>query len=127
MIKSKSKKRYYGVLAYSEGLVGRIIEHSIVEDADGLNETFTISNGEGFNVSNQVICIEKLHFVSKDNVIIAIAKVDGRKYVGYAILNPADKEDDRMFGRSLAVARALQDNEQVQYLLKSKHEENKVE
>lgn len=110
MIKSKKLKKYYGRKGYADGIYGSITKHSVIEDADGLKEEFVVDSADGLNrVSNSVVVMERLNFFSKNNVIIAIAVVDGRTYVGHSVLNPADGINIYAMGRKLALARALRD------------------
>lgn len=118
MIKSKALNKYYGRKAYADGQYGKIIEHSVVEDSDGVEEAFVMNLPDGTREKfNSVVVIEKLNFISKNNVIIAIAVVDGRTYVGHSVLNPADGVSVHSMGRKLALARALEDPDGENYIL----------
>ena len=110
MIKSKALKKYYGRKAYADGYYGRIREYAIVEDADGVRKDWTLDTCTDEVVTfEKVVIIDKLNFLTKNNVVIAIAVVDGRTFVGSAVLNPNDKNNNKVLGRRLALARALQD------------------
>lgn len=118
MIKSKAHKKYYGRKAYADGYYGRIREHAVIEDADGMREEYSLDIGaDGIVTAENVVVIEKLNFLSKNNVVVAIAVVDGRTYVGNAVLNPKDEYSENMLGRRLALARALQDADGEEYIL----------
>lgn len=118
MIKSKAHKKYYGRKAYADGYYGRIREHAVIEDADGMREEYSLDIGaDGIVTAESVVVIEKLNFLSKNNVVVAIAVVDGRTYVGNAVLNPKDTYSENMLGRRLALARALQDADGEDYIL----------
>lgn len=118
MIKSKALKNYYGRKAYADGYYGHIREHAVIEDADGMREEYSLDIGaDGMMTAESVVVIEKLNFLSKNNVVVAIAVVDGRTYVGNAVLNPKDEYSENMLGRRLALARALQDADGEDYIL----------
>lgn len=118
MIKSKAHKKYYGRKAYADGYYGRIREHAVIEDADGMREEYSLDTGvDGMLTTERVVVIDKLNFLSKNNVIVAIAVVDGRTYVGNAVLNPNDEYNENVVGRRLALARALQDADGESYIL----------
>ena len=110
MIKSKALKKYYGRKAYADGYYGRIREYAIIENADGVRQEWTLDTCTDEVLSfEKVVVIDKLNFLTKNNVVIAIAVVDGRSYVGSAVLNPNDKNNNKILGRRLALARAMQD------------------
>ena len=110
MIKSKALKKYYGRKAYADGYYGRIREYAIVEDADGVRKDWTLDTcTDEVLTFGKVVVIDKLNFLTKNNVVIAIAVVDGRTFVGSAVLNPNDKNSNKILGRRLALARAMQD------------------
>ena len=110
MIKSKALNSYYGRKAYADGYYGRIREYAIIEDIDGFREEWSLFTCTDKVLSfEKVVVIDKLNFLTKNNVVIAIAVVDGRTYVGSAVLNPNDKNNNKVLGRRLALARALQD------------------
>ena len=110
MIKSKALKKYYGRKAYADGYYGRIREYAIVEDADGVRKDWTLDTcTDEVLTFEKVVVIDKLNFLTKNNVVIAIAVVDGRTFVGSAVLNPNDKNNNKILGRRLALARAMQD------------------
>ena len=110
MIKSKALKKYYGRKAYADGYYGRIREYAIIENADGVRQEWTLDTCTDEVLSfEKVVVIDKLNFLTKNNVVIAIAVVDGRTFVGSAVLNPNDKNNNKVLGRRLALARALQD------------------
>lgn len=110
MIKSKTLNSYYGRKAYADGYYGRIREYAIIEDIDGFRQQWSLftCTDEVLNF-DKVVVIDKLNFLTKNNVIIAIAVVDGRTFVGSAVLNPNDKINNKVLGRRLALARAMQD------------------
>ena len=110
MIKSKALNSYYGRKAYADGYYGRIREYAIIEDIDGFRQQWSLftCTDEVLNF-DKVVVIDKLNFLTKNNVIIAIAVVDGRTFVGSAVLNPNDKTNNKVLGRRLALARAMQD------------------
>lgn len=110
MIKSKALNSYYGRKAYADGYYGRIREYAIIEDIDGFRQQWSLftCTDEVLNF-DKVVVIDKLNFLTKNNVIIAIAVVDGRTFVGSAVLNPNDKINNKVLGRRLALARAMQD------------------
>ena len=110
MIKSKALKKYYGRKAYADGYYGRIREYAIVEDADGVRKDWTLDTcTDEVLTFEKVVVIDKLNFLTKNNVVIAIAVVDGRTFVGSAVLNPNDNNNNKILGRRLALARAMQD------------------
>ena len=110
MIKSKALKKYYGRKAYADGYYGRIREYAIIENADGVRQEWTLDTCTDEVLSfEKVVVIDKLNFLTKNNVVIAIAVVDGRTFVGSAVLNPNDKTNNKVLGRRLALARAMQD------------------
>lgn len=110
MIKSKTLNSYYGRKAYADGYYGRVREYAIIEDIDGFRQQWSLftCTDEVLNF-DKVVIIDKLNFLTKNNVIIAIAVVDGRTFVGSAVLNPNDKINNKVLGRRLALARAMQD------------------
>ena len=117
MIKSKALKKYYGRKAYADGYYGRIREYAIVEDADGVRKEWTLDTCTNEVLSfEKVVIIDKLNFLTKNNVVIAIAVVDGRTFVGSAVLNPNDKNNNKILGRRLALARAMQDPDGEYYI-----------
>lgn len=110
MIKSKILNNYYGRKAYADGFYGRIREYAIIEDIDGFRQEWSLFTCTDRVLSfDKVVVIDKLNFLTKNNVIIAIAVVDGRTFVGSAVLNPNDKNNNKVLGRRLALARAMQD------------------
>ena len=110
MIKSKALKKYYGRKAYADGYYGRIKEYDIIENSDGVRQEWTLDTCTDEVLSfDKVVVIDKLNFLTKNNVVIAIAVVDGRSFVGSAALNPNDKNNNKILGRRLALARAMQD------------------
>ena len=117
MIKSKALNNYYGRKAYADGFYGRIKEYAIIEDADGFRQKWTLDTCTNEVLSfEKVVIIDKLNFLTKNNVTIAIAVVDGRTFVGSAVLNPNDKKNDKILGRRLALARAMQDPDGEYYI-----------
>ena len=117
MIKSKALKKYYGRKAYADGYYGRIREYAIVEDADGVRKDWTLDTcTDEVLTFEKVVIIDKLNFLTKNNVVIAIAVVDGRTFVGNAVLNPNDKNNNKILGRRLALARAMQDPDGEYYI-----------
>ena len=110
MIKSKALNGYYGRKAYADGFYGRVKKYAIIEDADGFRQEWTLDTCTNEVLSfEKVVIIDKLNFLTKNNVTIAIAVVDGRTFVGSAVLNPNDKTNNKILGRRLALARAMQD------------------
>ena len=110
MIKSKALKKYCGRKAYADGYYGRIREYDIIENSDGVRQEWTLDTCTDEVLSfDKVVVIDKLNFLTKNNVVIAIAVVDGRSFVGSAVLNPNDKNNNKILGRRLALARAMQD------------------
>ena len=117
MIKSKALKKYYGRKAYADGFYGRIREYAIIENADGIRQKWTLDTCTNEVLSfEKVVVIDKLNFLTKNNVVIAIAVVDGRTFVGSAVLNPNDKTNNKILGRRLALARAMQDPDGEYYI-----------
>ena len=117
MIKSKALKKYYGRKAYADGYYGRIREYAIIENADGVRQEWTLDTCTDEVLSfEKVVVIDKLNFLTKNNVVIAIAVVDGRSFVGSAVLNPNDKTNNKILGRRLALARAMQDPDGEYYI-----------
>ena len=76
MIKSKALKKYYGRKAYADGYYGRIREHAVIENADGMKDVYVLDTGYRNLISKYVVIIEKLHFLTRNNVIVCIAVVD---------------------------------------------------
>ena len=127
MIKSKALKSYYGRKAYADGYYGRIREYSIIEDIDGFREEWALFTCTDRVLSfEKVVVIDKLNFLTKNNVVIAIAVVDGRTFVGSAVLNPNDKNNNKVLGRRLALARALQDPDGEERILSEVSEINQA-
>ena len=117
MIKSKALKKYYGRKAYADGYYGRIREYDIIENSDGVRQEWVLDTCTDEVLSfEKVVIIDKLNFLTKNNVVIAIAVVDGRSYVGSAVLNPNDKTNNKILGRRLALARAMQDPDGEYYI-----------
>ena len=117
MIKSKALNGYYGRKAYADGFYGRIREYAIIENADGVRQEWTLDTCTNEVLSfEKVVVIDKLNFLTKNNVVIAIAVVDGRTFVGSAVLNPNDKINNKILGRRLALARAMQDPDGEYYI-----------
>ena len=117
MIKSKALNGYYGRKAYADGYYGRIREYAIIEDIDGFRQEWSLFTCTNKVLSfEKVVVIDKLNFLTKNNVVIAIAVVDGRTFVGSAVLNPNDKINNKILGRRLALARAMQDPDGEYYI-----------
>ena len=117
MIKSKALNNYYGRKAYADGFYGRIREYAIIEDIDGFRQEWSLFTCTDRVLSfEKVVVIDKLNFLTKNNVVIAIAVVDGRTFVGSAVLNPNDKTNNKILGRRLALARAMQDPDGEYYI-----------
>ena len=120
MIKSKKLNNYYGKRAYSSGgFYGFITEFKVITDGSGVREEYLLDTGgnDTWHVKD-IVVLEKLDFLVKNNVIVAIAVVDGRTYVGHAILNPNDTVSLNKLGKRLALARALQDRDGEKSILK---------
>ena len=121
MIKSKKIKNYYKKRVYAVGcgMYGYITEVRIIADGNGIREEYTLDTGENDTwCVKKVVVLEKLDFLVKNNVIVAIAVVDGRTYVGHAILNPNDNNSWTRLGKRLALARALQDTDGEKSILR---------
>ena len=117
MIKSKALENYYGRKAYADGYYGRIREYAIIEDIDGFRQEWSLFTCTDRVLRfEKVVIIDKLNFLTKNNVTIAIAVVDGRTFVGSAVLNPNDKTNNKILGRRLALARAMQDPDGEYYI-----------
>ena len=128
MIKSKALKKYYGRKAYADGYYGRIREYAIIEDIDGFRQEWSLFTcTDRILHFEKVVVIDKLNFLTKNNVVIAIAVVDGRTFVGSAVLNPNDKNNNKVLGRRLALARALQDPDGEENILGEVSEMNEAD
>lgn len=128
MIKSKALNGYYGRKAYADGYYGRIREYAIIEDADGFRQEWSLFTCTDRVLSfEKVVVIDKLNFLTKNNVVVAIAVVDGRTFVGSAVLNPNDKNNNKVLGRRLALARALQDPDGEENILGEVSEMNEAD
>ena len=128
MIKSKALNSYYGRKAYADGYYGRIREYAIIEDIDGFRQEWSLFTCTDRVLSfEKVVVIDKLNFLTKNNVVIAIAVVDGRTFVGSAVLNPNDKNNNKVLGRRLALARALQDSDGEENILGEVSEMNEAD
>ena len=125
MIKSKALSNYYGRKAYADGYYGRIREYAIIEDIDGFRQQWSLFTcNDRVSSFEKVVVIDKLNFLTKNNVVIAIAVVDGRTFVGSAILNPNDKNNNKILGRRLALARAMQDPDGEKIILSEVNDMN---
>lgn len=133
MIRFKARKRYFGSKAYyGAGRLGRIVEHDIVEDETGLYETFYLVDGQSKEETeplfrDEIVVLDSVRFASIKNTIVAVAVVDGRTYVGYAVSNPNDETYDAVLGRKLALARAMQDEDGIAELMGYIGEKNELE
>lgn len=133
MIKFKARKRYFGSKAYwGAGRLGRIVEHDIVEDETGLYEVFYVEDGQSKEETealfrNEIVVLDSVRFASIKNTIVAVAVVDGRTYVGYAVSNPDDETYDAVLGRRLALARAMKDTDGIAELMEYVSEKNELE
>lgn len=128
MIKSKALENYYGRKAYADGFYGRVREYAIIEDADGFRQEWSLFTCTNKVLSfEKVVVIDKLNFLTKNNVVIAIAVVDGRTFVGSAVLNPNDKNNNKVLGRRLALARAMQDPDGEENILGEVSEMNEAD
>lgn len=128
MIKSKTLNSYYGRKAYADGYYGRIREYAIIEDIDGFRQEWSLFTcTDRILRFEKVVVIDKLNFLTKNNVVIAIAVVDGRTFVGSAVLNPNDKNNNKVLGRRLALARALQDPDGEKNILGEVSEMNEAD
>ena len=128
MIKSKALNSYYGRKAYADGYYGRIREYAIIEDIDGFRQEWSLFTCTDRVLSfEKIVVIDKLNFLTKNNVVIAIAVVDGRTFVGSAVLNPNDKNNNKVLGRRLALARALQDPDGEENILGEVSEMNEAD
>lgn len=133
MIRFKARKRYFGSKAYlGEGRLGKITAHHIIEDETGLYETFYLVDGQSKETTeilfrDEIVVLDSVRFASIKNTIVAVAVVDGRTYVGYAVSNPNDETYDAVLGRKLALARAMQDEDGVAELMGYISEKNELE
>ena len=133
MIRFKTRKRYFGSKAYlGEGRLGKITAHHIIEDETGLYETFYLVDGQSKETTeilfrDEIVVLDSVRFASIKNTIVAVAVVDGRTYVGYAVSNPNDETYDAVLGRKLALARAMQDEDGVAELMGYISEKNELE
>lgn len=128
MIKSKALENYYGRKAYADGYYGRIREYAIIEDIDGFRQEWSLFTcTDEVLTFEKVVVIDKLNFLTKNNVVIAIAVVDGRTFVGSAVLNPNDKNNNKVLGRRLALARAMQDPDGEENILGEVSEMNEAD
>ena len=128
MIKSKALNGYYGRKAYADGYYGRIREYAIIEDIDGFRQEWSLFTCTDRVLHfEKVVVIDKLNFLTKNNVVIAIAVVDGRTFVGSAVLNPNDKNNNKVLGRRLALARAMQDPDGEENILGEVSEMNEAD
>lgn len=133
MLKFKARKRYFGSKAYyGAGRLGRIVEHDIVEDETGLYEVFYLLDGQSKEeieplFRNEIVVLDSVRFTSVKNTIVAVAVVDGRTYVGYAVSNPNDETYDVVLGRKLALARAMKDTDGIDELMAYVSEKNELE
>lgn len=133
MIKFKARKRYFGSKAYwGAGRLGKIVEHDIVEDETGLYEVFYVEDGQSKEETealfrNEIVVLDSVRFASIKNTIVAVAVVDGRTYVGYAVSNPNDETYDAVVGRRLALARAMKDDDGIDELMGYIGEKNELE
>lgn len=132
MIKFKARKRYFGSKAYyGAGRLGRIVEHDIVEDETGLYEVFYVEDKQSKEAEalfrNEIVVLDSVRFASIKNTIVAVAVVDGRTYVGYAVSNPNDETYDAVLGRKLALARAMEDTDGIAELMEYVSEKNELE
>lgn len=132
MIRFKARKRYFGSKAYyGAGRLGKIVEHDIVEDETGLYEVFYVEDKQSTEAEalfrNEIVVLDSVRFASIKNTIVAVAIVDGRTYVGYAVSNPNDETYDAVLGRKLALARAMKDTDGIAELMEYVSEKNELE
>ena len=132
MIRFKARKRYFGSKAYlGAGRLGKITKHSVVEDEMGLYEFFDAEDGQSKETNsyfrNELVVLDSVRFASIKNTIVAVAVVDGRTYVGYAVSNPNDETYDAVIGRKLALARAMKDTDGIDELMGYIGEKNELE
>lgn len=132
MIKFKARKRYFGSKAYlGAGRLGKITAHHIIEDETGLYELFYAEDGKSKDTNHylgsEIVVLDSVRFASIKNTIVAVAVVDGRTYVGYAVSNPNDETYDAVVGRKLALARAMKDEDGIAELMGYISEKNELE
>lgn len=132
MIRFKARKRYFGSKAYwGAGRLGKIVEHDVIEDETGLYELFHLLDGQSKEVEplfrDEIVVLDSVRFASIKNTIVAVAVVDGRTYVGYAVSNPNDETYDAVIGRRLALARAMKDDDGIDELMGYIGEKNELE
>lgn len=114
-VKNIAFKRLIGRTVILNGFMqGKIVRHTIWECRDGsLEENIYVSVGnyEFYIDLKDVVLLDKnVTFVNKNNVIFAILNVKNQTKVGYAIYKNGD-EYDLVFGRALAIYRALVDKD----------------
>lgn len=116
MIKSAKREKYYGTLAYANGEVRKVIEHTkeVVENADGIKqkEYWTL---KGYGYVGKIVSVEAYRVMTALDTVTAVVKVDGRTYIGHAQCNPNDQFNGA-FGRQLALARAMHDHATIKVL-----------
>ena len=132
MIRFKARKRYFGSKAYlGAGRLVKITTHAVIEDEYGFFELFEAREGQSKEIEeylkDEIVILDSVRFASIKNTIVAVAVVDGRTYVGYAVSNPNDETYDAVLGRKLALARAMQDEDGIKELMCYVSEKNELE
>ena len=119
MVKSKKMNSYFNKKAYALGNFGRIKEHAVVENADGVKDEFIVefSDGKESVLVNEVVVLDKIKFSKTFNVITAVVVVNNRIYVGNATFTQNDKNYNTRLGQRLALSRALEDADGIAIVL----------
>ena len=110
MNRIKTLKSIIGKKAYADGHYGFIKEFT--------GREYMLDLGvDGYIYSQQIRIIDKLHFLFiTDNIIVAIAVVDGETYAGCVVCSPRDGDEEH-FAKRLALARAFGDEREEDNIL----------
>ena len=100
MNRLKTFKNIVGKIAYADGHYGFVKRY---EDGEYVLDIGT----DGYIYAKYITIIDKLNFLFiTNNIIVAIAVVDGRTYAGCAVCNPRDEEEEH-YAKRFALARAF--------------------
>lgn len=118
---SNIKTDYRGKLAYvGMGRIGTIVKYYYEETLNDVKEYWVyrpLGYKKEYIVYKKPTILQKATFKMVDEILNVTLKIKGQYYPGWSIKHPKDEKFDNVYGKRLAVARAMGDEEAINYLL----------
>lgn len=118
---SNIKTDYRGKLAYvGMGRIGTIVKYYYEETIDEVKEYWVyrpLGYKKEYIVYKKPIILQKATFKMVDEILNVTLKIKGQYYPGWSIKHPKDEKFDNVYGKRLAVARAMGDEDAINHLL----------